>query len=405
MGDNLLKVLFTSIKAKVTPLVTKIKLWTSWNFIRTKLISSIRDFFFSLLDIKPRHKNDYYEVFGWLISRRLAVAAVVVVGVCSLYYLFCANSIMGSSETGGVKTYPYDSVLLRFAEGNVRILGEDGYLAYEGEVADGAVNGYGTLHNRDGVVVYQGDFENNLYHGNGIQYYDDGTMQYIGSFEQNKFAGTGKLYRRNGSLAYEGEFALGLENGEGKLYDNSSNLVYTGKFHQGEIQYGELLGKKVSEVAEIYTGKRVLYEDESDFAVILKDIDAMYLGEENEDSLEDEMTVEKVLVLKEYFQAGKTACTTIQKLRNVFGEEIYQGNSDIMMAEAVAVNWLAEQGNGSGPRVDVDITAVYEDYMTVDDFDSDYTVYLYSFRMDGLVYTFVCEDKESTFSFYFIEKE
>ena len=49
MGDNLFKVLITSAKAKVTPLVTKVKLWTSWNFIRTRVISKIRDFFASLL--------------------------------------------------------------------------------------------------------------------------------------------------------------------------------------------------------------------------------------------------------------------------------------------------------------------------------------------------------------------
>ena len=53
MGDNLFKVLITSAKAKVTPLVTKIKLWTSWNFIRTRLITRIRDFFTSLFNVRP----------------------------------------------------------------------------------------------------------------------------------------------------------------------------------------------------------------------------------------------------------------------------------------------------------------------------------------------------------------
>ena len=84
MGDNLFKVLITSAKAKVTPLVTKIKLWTSWNFIRTRLITRIRDFFTSLFNVRPRHKKDYYEMFGWLVSRRLAIALMVAVGVFSL---------------------------------------------------------------------------------------------------------------------------------------------------------------------------------------------------------------------------------------------------------------------------------------------------------------------------------
>ncbi len=134
MGDNLFKVLITSAKAKVTPLVTKVKLWTSWNFIRTRVISKIRDFFASLLNVRPRHKKDYYEAFGWLISRRLAIALVVVVGVLSLYYLFSVHSVLPSGKTERVKTYAYDSILLRFAEEKVRILGESGYLAYEGQV-------------------------------------------------------------------------------------------------------------------------------------------------------------------------------------------------------------------------------------------------------------------------------
>ena len=73
MGDNLFRVLLASIKAKVTPFVTKVKMWTSWNFIRTRVITKIRDFLTSLLDVKPRHKKDYYSVFGWLVSRRLAM--------------------------------------------------------------------------------------------------------------------------------------------------------------------------------------------------------------------------------------------------------------------------------------------------------------------------------------------
>ena len=59
MGDNLFKVLITSAKAKVTPLVTKIKLWTSWNIISTRLITRIRHFITSLLNVRHRHKKDF----------------------------------------------------------------------------------------------------------------------------------------------------------------------------------------------------------------------------------------------------------------------------------------------------------------------------------------------------------
>ena len=405
MGDNLCRVLLTSIKAKVTPLVTKVKMWTSWNFIRTNIIAKIRDFFVSLLDVRPRHKKDYYSIFGWLVSRRLAMAVVVAVGVLSLYYLFSACKVLNFDKAEGIKTYDYDSIMLRFADGRVRIRGESGYLAYEGEVKSGSVTGYGTLYNREGVVVYQGYFDKNMYQGNGTRYYDSGTMMYTGNFQNNLFDGTGRLYRENGSLAYEGEFALGKKEGNGKLYDNGSNLVYSGGFSQDELLYGSLLGKKVSEMAHIYTGKRILYEDDRDFAVILEDIDAMYLGWGDSQSLDDEIAVEQVLVLKSSLGMGGKTFTTIEELKGYFGTEDYEGNSEVTMQEAVAINWMADYRNGSQRKVDMELSSDYDDYFVVEGFDPAYTVYLYSFRKDGLIYTFVCQDSGDTFSFYSIEKD
>ncbi|MDE6640507.1 MAG: hypothetical protein K2K63_08285 [Acetatifactor sp.] len=405
MGDNLFRVLLTSIKAKVTPLVTKVKMWTSWNFIRTNIIAKIRDFFTSLLDVRPRHKKDYYSVFGWLVSRRLAMAVVVAAGVLSLYYLFSTCKTLTHAGEEGIKTYDYNSVMLRFAEGKVRIRGKSGYLAYEGEVKGGSVTGYGTLYNREGVVVYQGNFDKNRYQGNGTRYYDSGTMMYTGNFQNNLFDGTGRLYRENGSLVYEGEFALGKKDGNGKLYDNGSNLVYSGSFSQDELLYGSLLGKKVSEIADIYKGKRVLYENDRDFAVVLEDIDAMYLGWGDSQSLDDEIVVEQVLVLKSSLGLGGKTFTTIEELKNYFGTEDYEGNSEVTMPEAVAINWMADYQKGFQRKVDMELSSDYDDYFVVEGFDPAYTVYLYSFRKDGLIYTFVCQDRGDTFSFYSIEKD
>ena len=41
----------------------------------------------------------------------------------------------------------------------------------------------------------------------------------------------------------------------------------------------------------------------------------------------------------------------------------------------------------------------------VEGFDPAYTVYIHSFRKDGLIYTFICQDREDIFSCYSIEKE
>lgn len=402
-GGNLFQVLLASIRSKITPIVTKVRLWTSWNFIRTQLILKIRSFFASLLDVKPRHKKDYYEILGWLVSKRLAVAVLVVVGVLSLYYLFSINHVLSTAKTEGIKTYSYNSLQLRFANGKVRINGKSGYLAYEGEVSKGTVTGFGTLYNPQGNVVYQGNFDKNKYQGSGVSYYSNGTMQYNGAFTENLFDGTGKLYRENGSLAYEGDFALGKKEGMGILYDTGSNPIYSGSFSQDELLYSALLGMSVSEVVNVYAGNRILYENDEDFAVVLGDIGAIYLGKDNSQMLDDEMTVERVIVLKDSFPTGGKSCTTIEDLRQYFGSENYEGNSDVTMPEAVAFNCLdADKG---GNKVEMNITPVYDDYIQVDDWDDSYVVYLYSFEKDGLVYTFVCEDRNAGFSFYAIERE
>lgn len=404
MGDNLFKVLITTAKAKITPFVTKIKMWTSWNFIRTRLISSIRDFFGSLLNVKPRHKKDYYEVLGWLISKRLAIALVVSIGVFSLYYLFSVHTILNTARTEGIKTYHYDSILLRFAKEKVRILGKAGYLAYEGQVEGGSVTGYGTLYNREGNVVYQGNFDKNQYQGKGSRYYDDGTLMYTGDFQQNLFDGSGKLYRQNGSLAYDGEFALGRREGNGRLYDAGSNLIYTGGFSQDELLYSDLLGKQASEVADAYQGRRTLYEGSEEFVVVLEDIDAVYQGQEEENTLDGERTVEQVVVLKDVFYAGGEALTTIEALRDYFGEEDYQGNSAITLLEAVAAQRTQISPSGFRREVRMDTTSEYDDYYQVSGFDENYAVYLYSFHKEDLIYHFICQDREHSFSFYAIER-
>ncbi len=405
MGDNLFRVLLASAKAKITPFVTKVKMWTSWNFIRTRGISKIRDFFTALLDVRPRHKRDYYSVFGWLVSKRLAMAVLVVIGVLSIYYLYSIHSTLTSARAEGIKTYDYDSVMLRFADEKVRIRGKSGYLAYEGDVKGGAVTGYGTLYNPAGTVVYQGNFDMNMYQGNGTRYYDSGILMYSGNFQENLFDGNGKLYRENGSLAYEGEFALGKKNGSGKLYDNGSNLIYTGSFSQDELLYSALLGKKVSEVADTYKGKRTLYEDDRNFAVVLEDIDAMYTGWSESQALDDEMAVDRVLVLRDSFGAGGKTMTTIEEVKKFFGTEDYQGNSEVNMPEAVAINWIADYRSNSQRRVEMELSSEYDDYLVVEEFDVGYTVYIYSFHKDGLIYTFICQDREGNFSFYSIERE
>lgn len=394
------------MKAKITPLVTKFRQITSGNFIRTRLVSKIRQFFVMIFDVRPKNKKDYYEVFGWLVSKKLAYAVVVVIGVLSMIYLVSIRSMyLPQKQEGGIKTYDYNDVMLRFAKGNVRILGKSGYLAYEGEVEKGGVTGYGNLYGVDGTLLYQGNFEQNQYEGSGVQYYADGTMHYKGNFSGNLYEGNGKLYRENGTLAYDGEFARGMKEGTGKLYAAGDKPVYEGSFSRDQLVYSALLGKSTAEVAQAYSGSRVIYRNDNEFTVLMPDIQALYVGVTDEESLEDQVMVDSIYVLKDTITLGNRQCTTINELREVFGDEVYEGNSIVTLPEAVAINTLNQQKQTMNGSVEMETTDEYTDVITVNGIQEDYPVYLYSFRKDGLLYTFVCSDKNDTFSFYSIMSE
>ena len=397
-SNNIFQVLWASLTAKITPIFTKIKLWTSWSFIKTRVVAGIRGFFSRIFNVRPRDKKDYYEVFGWLVSKRLAFAIAVVITTLSLIYLVNLNLIKGISTSGTeIKKYSYDSLLLRFAEGRVQITGEGGYLAYEGDVEKGYVTGSGQLYNRDGVMVYQGQFEKNCYEGTGTQYYDDGVMHYQGQFSNNLYEGIGKLYRDNGSLWYNGGFSQGMKEGEGALYDGSNNLVFQGNFSKDQIVYSDFLGKTTSEASKAYTGRRDLYEDDENFVVVMKDIDAVYAGMQNTNALDGSIKVETVYVLKDSFSVGTESLRTVEELKEYFGSENYEGQSLITMSEAVCSSQLS-----GGMSAGVATQRIYDDYYQVTDYDGDQEVYLYSFEKSGLIYTFVSQEQQGTFSYYSI---
>ena len=70
---NIVELMLTTIKAKLMPVLNKLKLLTNGSFIRNKLLVRVRNFFFRLLDIRPRDERDYYPFLWWLVSRRLEI--------------------------------------------------------------------------------------------------------------------------------------------------------------------------------------------------------------------------------------------------------------------------------------------------------------------------------------------
>ncbi|MCR5790477.1 MAG: hypothetical protein K6G83_11380 [Lachnospiraceae bacterium] len=404
MGQNIFSVLFSTIKSRFTSIVTKFRLWTSWNFIRTKVIGGIRDFFYKLLDIRPKNKDDYFTVFGWMISKRLAYAVLLVVGVLSFWYISSTTKLFSAfTENGGLRTYKYNSVLLRLAEGNVRITGKSGFLAYEGTVSKGYATGNGTLFSPDAITLYTGGFEKNMYEGNGTEFYDSGVMRYNGTFHKNLFDGAGVLYNEDGSREYEGSFTAGRKEGHGKLYNGGDQPVFDGSFSADTIVFSEFLGKDPTAVREMYFGKQVLYEDGSDASNIIMsmpDINAVYEAKSDGSAADPSVKVSAVIVLDNTFRLGEQEAKEAGQLEAILGAPVYEGNSLVTLPEAVAINLQNSRENAVKGKVGMDTTSVFTDDIIVNSFDSTYSVYVYTFERGDLVYTFICKDRGGRFYFY-----
>ncbi len=401
-GDGLLNILVQTIKSKMTGLVTKIKLWTNWNFIKTKVIAKIRDFFANLLGVKPRNKDDYYTVGRWMFSKRLLYALVIIVGVVSIWYLSSETTLFRNFSEDGVRTYKYNSFRLRTAKGYVKITGKSGYLAYEGNVGDGYVAGEGTLYNKEGNTVYVGSFEQNKYEGNGTLNYDSGNIRYKGTFHDNLFEGDGTLYREDGTREYIGEFSLGMKNGTGMLYDSGENELYEGSFAADGIVYSELLGKSVADVNECYKGHRDLYTTSTESVAVMDGIGALYHAESDEEALDDDEIVDSVYVLTDSYTFGSETVNSIEGLKELFGDPVYDGNSDVILPEAIAINILNERKKILEGKVKMELDQTFSDVAEVKSFDRAYPVYIYSFQRGDLIYSFVTGEDDDGFEFYYI---
>ncbi len=388
------------------PLWIKLKLWTSTAFLRSKVLASIRNFFTHLTDVRPRSKSDYYPVFRWLVSKRLAFAIVIAVGIVSVIYIstMLPEGAFGKGDSG-TPTYRYRSLPLKFHKGTVNILGRGDYLAFTGEVSGGAANGRGTLYAQDGSIVYEGEFSSSKYNGSGSLYYSNGSPKYTGSFTDNVYDGQGTSYRPNGVIEYSGDYVAGERTGTGTLYNSVGSQVFTGSFLKGEIVYQDFLNRPTSEIPSLYSGERVLYLSTDESCVTMPEIDAVYAVKDGSTTLENEWTVERIYVLRSAVPLEGGVCRTVRELAAAMGEPLYYGSAWIDLPEAVAWNLLAPEQSDRMETVRVDATASLDDAYTVSDYDRDFQVYLYTFEQNGLLYTFYFTGAgESEFVMYAIEK-
>ncbi len=401
-GNGLLTVLIQTIRSKMTGLVTKFRLFTNWNFIKTKIFGKLRDFFASLLGFKPRNKDDYFTIGRWMFSKRLLYALVIIIGVLSIWYISTETTMFKHFDDGGIRTYKYDSLRLRTAKGHVKINAKSGYLAYDGNVDSGYVEGEGTLYNKDGAIVYSGNFSQNKYEGEGTKNYDTGVMEYRGTFHENLYEGKGTLYREDGTTEYVGDFSQGMKNGQGILYDRGENELYAGTFSGDSIVYSEFLGKSVSEIADCYKGKRELFTASNESVLLMTGINALYHAVSDMESLDESEIIDSVYVLSDSFSYGNTEAETVEELKSLFGDPVYEGNTEVIFPEAIAINKINSERSILSGRVEMDTEKVFSDVTEVNSFNRNYVIYVYSFRKGDNIYSFVTNGTNSRFEFYYI---
>lgn len=404
--QNLLDILIGAMRAKIMPLWNKLRLWTRPEYIRTKILTKIRNFFLSLLDVRPRNKRDYYPVFRWLVSKRLAFAAVVTLGLVAMMYIAATlpeDFFRGGSD--GIPTYQYRSLPLKFHSGTVKILARAGHVAYIGEVDQGAASGQGTLYASDGSTVYEGQFADNMYNGTGTLYHPNGIPRYTGSFTDNLFDGTGSCYRANGTLEYSGDYVSGVRSGKGILYNSVARQVFQGSFLNDEIVYQDFLARPTTEVSSLYSGDTEVYQSDVEYCVSMPEIQALYSVRDGSNTLENEWTVDRIYVLRDTISVENSVCTTVRQLKAVLGDPLYYGTAWVTLPETVAWNQLAQKKPDVLEHIRIAAEAGLENVYAVTAYDRNAQVYLYTFERAGVLYTFYFAGAgESEFVMYAMEK-
>lgn len=390
------------VKSKVYSVFSKVRVWLSPSYLRNKGIAKLRSCVAQLFDVKPRSREDYYPVLGWLVGKKLAYAVLLLVAVGSACYI---SSMLPEYMGEGYRTYKYNSAALKYTSGKVGILAADGRLAYVGEVEAGMAAGMGSLYDAQGNLVYEGEFEHSAYCGNGKRYYPNGILRYEGAFWENQFEGAGALYRENGTMEYEGDFSGDNKEGKGILYSSTENPVYTGTFQKGDIVYSELLGKSAVQAGAMYTGDTRVYGSGQSYCVAMPEIQALYCMDMDGNKLDEERSITDVYVLRPEICIQGTSYTNIGDITEAFGESAYEGNTAVSLKDAIAVNEACRERQILNGRVLVQGEAVFDDVYQVEEYDGSYLVYLYVFQIDDIVYTFYTTEKNNGFDMYSMEAD
>lgn len=401
--NQIFSMIVNAIKYRFSAIFAKLRYWTNINFLRTRFTAKLYEGITRLFSVKPRHKEDYYTLLGWLVSRKLIHAIVICIGLLCIGYLFTTKPLKGiDKQKDAIEVYAYNSFPLKFKDEMVSITAQKGYVAYTGQVKGGYAEGEGELFQEDGGLVYRGAFSKNKYHGTGTLYYPSGQVRYTGEFADNLFHGNGRLYRENGVIHYIGAFEQDLMHGQGELYNTTGEQIFVGEFQCGEVVYTQLLDKSTEELSAKYTGKQKIYSWNEDTIISLEDLGVLYVPKRLENSLEEEARSEMLYVVQDVFVFGDKRIDSVSGLREVLGEPQFEGNTYIDFYDAVAMKWCMDHGKKIEIDAELEYSEIYEEYLQVESFAKEAMIYMYMYEIDGINYSFITEGHSEQFVMYTI---
>ncbi len=374
----------------------------------SSLLDSIKNFF-----EPPQSKKDYYTVGKIMISKKLVVAVFVIVSVLSAVYLLMVvpEKIMGyysNQDDNKIYTKYYNSRSLKKYSGEARVVSKKSKAKYVGEISEGVANGKGYLYSKLGNVLYNGDFENNQYSGDGTLYYEDGGIKYIGSFRDNNFNGLGALYDEKGRLFYQGEFVDGQKNGKGALFNNFGTQIFDGTFLNDKPSLEQYLDKGVNSLSGVFLEDGVLYNLNQKMCIIYKDLGVMVVVEGDRESLSNSQVVDKIYILDNKYFLNEPKLKRVEldkKFAQLHGVKQYAGYTRVLFYEMSLIDYLR--------KIDVNLfsdlsrynfDSQYTDVLQSQKFKSDDKIYVQSYEIDDLAYSYYFNDKDSEYVFYSVER-
>ena len=357
--------------------------------------------------------DDYYTIGKTMISKKIIHFIFIVLSVLAAIYLIFTvpakiSQYYSNKEDNKIYTKYYNSRSLKKYSGVATVLSKKSQARYVGELVEGVAQGKGTLYDKKSRVLYNGNFIKNEYTGEGTLYYKDGYPEYFGLFQNNLFHGLGKLYYDNHKLNYEGNFINGLKNGEGILYNKYGLEIFKGIFIDDKPSIEKYLNMKSSLLKDVFLETGIIYSNNIITCVVYENLGVMVALNNQNDSLDNESTVERVYILNnKYFldepKIKKKELDT--KIDKINGIKSCTGYTQVLFCEMSAIDYLRSLDNDLYQNFsEYNFSRKYSDVLESDIDKSKDKIYVQSYNINDLEYTFYFATQDGEYVFYSIER-